>query len=87
MLEWTSRWLQWFVATAPHPSPPTPFLLPALRDKQALEEQEQRLQVAEKRLDASRAAVDRLVKVLSAVRAGAEHLVDKLHRLPLVKII
>ncbi|XP_075893866.1 outer dynein arm-docking complex subunit 3-like isoform X3 [Nelusetta ayraudi] len=48
-------------------------------DKQVLEEQEQRLQVAEQRLDASREVLDRLVKVLSAVRAGAEHLVDKLH--------
>lgn len=44
-----------------------------------MEEQEQRLQVAEQRLCSSREALDRLVKVLSAVRAGAEHLVDKLH--------
>lgn len=72
-------------ATASHPSPPP--LRPRLRDKQALEEQEQQLRVAEQRLGASREALDRLVKVLSAVRAGAEHLVDKLHHISLVDII
>lgn len=74
-----------FAATASHPSPPPP-LHPRLRDKQVLEEQEQRLHVAEQRLGASREALDRLVKVLSAVRAGAEHLVDKLHHISLVNI-
>lgn len=69
-------------ATASNPSP-SPFH-PLLRDKQALEEQEQRLHVAEQRLGVSREALDRLVKVLSAVRAGAEHLVDKLQHISLV---
>lgn len=51
-----------------------------------LEEHEQQLQAEQQRLDASKEGLDRLVKVLSTVRAGVEHLVDKLHHVPLVNM-
>lgn len=56
------------------------------RDKQVLEEHEQQLQAEQQRLDASKEGLDRLVKVLSTVRAGVEHLIDKLHHVPLVNM-
>ncbi|KAM8721811.1 outer dynein arm-docking complex subunit 3-like [Acanthopagrus schlegelii] len=48
------------------------------RDRQVLEESEQQLQVQQQRCDAARERHDWLIKILSTVRAGVEHLADKL---------
>lgn len=53
-------------------------------DQQMLEECERQLQAQQQRCDASEERLDRLVKVLSTVRAGVEHLADKLHHITLV---
>lgn len=53
-------------------------------DQQTLEECERQLQAQQQRRDASEERLDRLVKVLSTVRAGVEHLADKLHHITLV---
>ncbi|KAM9363879.1 coiled-coil domain-containing protein 151 [Symphorus nematophorus] len=52
-------------------------------DQQMLEECEQQLQAQQQRLDASKERLDWLVKTLSTVRAGVEHLADKLQHITL----
>ena len=62
------------------------FLCGFIRDRQALEESEQQLQVQQQRCDAARERHDWLIKILSTVRAGVEHLADKLQHIILVYI-
>nr|XP_046260429.1 coiled-coil domain-containing protein 151 [Scatophagus argus]XP_046260439.1 coiled-coil domain-containing protein 151 [Scatophagus argus] len=52
-------------------------------DQQMLEECERQLQVQQQRCEASKERLDWLVKVLSTVRAGVEHLTSKLHHIML----
>lgn len=49
-----------------------------------LEECEQQLQAQQQRCDAAKERLDWLVKTLSIVRAGVEHLADKLQHITLV---
>ncbi|KAM8773711.1 outer dynein arm-docking complex subunit 3-like [Acanthopagrus schlegelii] len=53
------------------------------RDRQMLEESEQQLQVQQQRCDAAKEHHDCLIKALSTVRAGLEHLADKLQHITL----
>uniref|UniRef100_A0A8C4H1W2 Outer dynein arm docking complex subunit 3 n=1 Tax=Dicentrarchus labrax TaxID=13489 RepID=A0A8C4H1W2_DICLA len=52
-------------------------------DHQMLEECEQQLQAQQQRCDAGKEQLDWLVKALSTVRAGVEHLADKLQHITL----
>ncbi|XP_018520248.1 coiled-coil domain-containing protein 151 [Lates calcarifer] len=52
-------------------------------DQQMLEECEQQLQAQQQRCDAAKERLDWLVKTLSIVRAGVEHLADKLQHITL----
>ncbi|KAM7418616.1 hypothetical protein PAMA_015970 [Pampus argenteus] len=52
-------------------------------DHQMLEECEQRLQAEQQRCDAAKEHMDWLVKTLNTVRAGEEHLADKLQHITL----
>lgn len=52
-------------------------------DQQVLEECEQQLQAQQRRCDASEERLDWLVKALSTVRGGLEHLSDKLQHITL----
>ncbi|KAM7393749.1 hypothetical protein PAMP_020598 [Pampus punctatissimus] len=54
-------------------------------DQQMLEECEQRLQAEQQRCNAAKEHLDWLVKTLNTVRAGEEHLADKLQHITLVK--
>lgn len=49
-----------------------------------LEDQEQQLQAQQQRCDKAKERLDWLVKTLSTVRAGVEHLADKLQHITLV---
>lgn len=49
-----------------------------------LEECEQQLQAEQQRCDAAKEHLDWLVKTFSTVRAGVEHLADKLQHIMLV---
>uniref|UniRef100_A0A3Q3W0R4 ODAD1 central coiled coil region domain-containing protein n=1 Tax=Mola mola TaxID=94237 RepID=A0A3Q3W0R4_MOLML len=53
-------------------------------NKQVQEEREHQLAALQQRREASEARVDRLVRVLGTVRAGVEHLADKLCHITLV---
>ncbi|XP_060907578.1 coiled-coil domain-containing protein 151 isoform X2 [Labrus mixtus] len=53
-------------------------------DQQMLEECEQQLQAQQRRCDACEERLDWLVKTLSTVRAGVEHLADKLQQITLL---
>ncbi|XP_030272771.1 coiled-coil domain-containing protein 151 isoform X2 [Sparus aurata] len=53
------------------------------RDRQTLEESEQQLQAQQQRCDAAKERHDWLIKALSTVRAGLEHLADKLQHITL----
>ncbi|XP_041642082.1 coiled-coil domain-containing protein 151 isoform X2 [Cheilinus undulatus] len=55
------------------------------RDQQILEECEQQLQAQQRRCDASEERLDWLVKSLGTVRAGVEHLADKLQHITLTE--
>lgn len=52
--------------------------------RQMLEEHEQHLQTQQQRCDMAKERLDWLVKILSTVRAGVEHLADKLQHITLV---
>lgn len=52
--------------------------------QQMLEEQEQQLQAQQQRCDAAEEHLDWLLKTFSTVRAGVEHLADKLQHITLV---
>ncbi|XP_070684380.1 coiled-coil domain-containing protein 151 [Pempheris klunzingeri] len=52
-------------------------------DQQMLEEYEQQLQASQQKCDANKEHLDWLVKALSTVRAGSEHLADKLQHITL----
>nr|XP_029136905.1 coiled-coil domain-containing protein 151 isoform X2 [Labrus bergylta] len=54
-------------------------------DQQMLEECEQQLQAQQRRCDACEERLDWLVKTLSTVRAGVEHLADKLQQITLTE--
>uniref|UniRef100_UPI0037E7DB07 coiled-coil domain-containing protein 151 n=1 Tax=Semicossyphus pulcher TaxID=241346 RepID=UPI0037E7DB07 len=54
-------------------------------DQQMLEECEQQLQAQQRRSDASEERLDWHVKTLTTVRAGVEHLADKLQHIPLTE--
>lgn len=53
---------------------------------QVLEEREQQLQAQQQRCDAAKENLDSLTKTLSTVRAGVEHLADKLQHITLVNL-
>lgn len=57
-----------------------------ISDQQMLEECERKLQAQQQRRDASEERLNQLVKALSTVRAGVEHLADKLHHITLVNL-
>lgn len=63
---------------------PLHFLCEFVSDQQILEDHERQLQVLQKRCDVREEHLDRLIKVLNPVRAGVEHLADKLHHITLV---
>lgn len=63
---------------------PLHFLCEFGSDQQMLEENERQLQALQKRCDVREEHLDRLIKVLNPVRAGVEHLTDKLHHIVLV---
>ncbi|XP_053189467.1 coiled-coil domain-containing protein 151 [Scomber japonicus] len=54
-------------------------------DQQMLEECEQQLEAEQQRCDSAKENLDWLVKTLNTVRAGGEHLADKLQHITLVK--
>ncbi|XP_034543780.1 coiled-coil domain-containing protein 151 isoform X2 [Notolabrus celidotus] len=54
-------------------------------DQQLLEECDQHLQAQQRRCDSSKERLDWLIKTLSTVRAGVEHLTDKLQHLTLTE--
>ncbi|XP_074552835.1 coiled-coil domain-containing protein 151 [Halichoeres trimaculatus] len=54
-------------------------------DQQLLEECEQQLQAQQRRCDSSKEHLDCLIRTLSTVRAGVEHLSDKLQHLTLTE--
>lgn len=63
---------------------PLLFLCGFISDQQMLEECEQQLQAQQQRCDAAEERLDWLVKALSTVRAGVDHLTDKLQHITLV---
>ena len=63
---------------------PLLFLCGFIRDRQMLEESEQQLEAQQQRCDAAKEHHDCLIKALSTVRAGLEHLADKLQHITLV---
>lgn len=65
---------------------PTLFLCGFVSDQQMLEECEHQLQAHQQRCDAGEERLDWLVKALSTVRAGVEHLADKLQHITLVNM-
>lgn len=63
---------------------PLLFLCGFISDQQMLEECEQQLQAQQQRCDAGEERLDWLVKTLGTIRAGVEHLADKLQHITLV---
>lgn len=63
------------------------FLCGWISDQQMLEECEQQLEAEQQRCDSAKENLDWLVKTLSTVRAGGEHLADKLQHITLVKTV
>lgn len=63
---------------------PLLFLCGFISDQQMLEECEQQLKALQQKCDAGEERLDWLVKALGTVRAGVEHLADKLQHITLV---
>lgn len=62
------------------------FLCGFISDQQKVEECEHQLQALQQKCEAAEEHLDWLVKTLSTVRAGVEHLSDKLQHITGVKI-
>ncbi len=57
------------------------FSVVCVSEQQMLEEREQQLQAQQQKCDAAKERLDELVKTFSTVRAGVEHLADKLQHI------
>lgn len=64
---------------------PLLFLCAFSSHQQTLQEREQQLQAEQQRCDEAEERLDRLVKILGAVRHGVEHLADHLQHISLVQ--